>query len=112
MTSAAAADPGARESLRNADPVLARLIDARPDLRPRAWMDELPPLDAFGTLIFEVAGQQLSVSSTRAIVSHLRDRFGGHLPSRPKRSGRGAGQIRTVPVGASHRITDFGGRTG
>jgi DNA-3-methyladenine glycosylase II len=44
-------------------------------------MDELPPLDAFGTLIFEVAGQQLSVSSTRAIISHLQDRFGGHLPS-------------------------------
>ena len=81
MTSAAAADPATRESLRNADPVLARLIDARPDFRPRAWMDELPPLDAFGTLIFEVAGQQLSVSSTRAIISHLQDRFGGHLPS-------------------------------
>jgi len=78
---APAADPTAREFLRNADPVLARLIDARPDFRPRAWMDELPPLDAFGTLIFEVAGQQLSVSSTRAIISHLQDRFGGHLPS-------------------------------
>jgi hypothetical protein len=32
--------------------VLARLIDAQPDFRPRAWMDELPPLDSFGTLIF------------------------------------------------------------
>jgi DNA-3-methyladenine glycosylase II len=78
---APAADPAAREFLRNADPVLAKLIDARSDFRPRAWMDELPPLDAFGTLIFEVAGQQLSVSSTRAIISHLQDRFGGHLPS-------------------------------
>src|SRR6476469_6648930 len=75
------ASPEAREFLRQADPVLARLIDARPAFRPRAWMDELPPLDAFGTLIFEVAGQQLSVSSTRAIISHLEDRFGGHLPS-------------------------------
>jgi len=75
------ASPEAREFLRQADPVLARLIDARPDFRPRAWMDELPPLDAFGTLIFEVAGQQLSVSSTRAIISHLQDRFRGHLPS-------------------------------
>src|SRR6185312_14785660 len=56
-------------------------IDARPDFRPRAWMDELPPLDAFGTLIFQVAGQQLSVASTRAIISHLRDRFGGEMPS-------------------------------
>src|SRR6201984_1296712 len=77
---AAVADPEAREFLRKADPVLARLIDARPDFRPRAWMDELPPLDAFGTLVFQVAGQQLSVASTRAIVNHLRDRFGGHMP--------------------------------
>jgi DNA-3-methyladenine glycosylase II len=81
MTSAAAVDPAAREFLLNADPVLARLIDARPDFRPRAWLDELPHLDAFGTLIFQVAGQQLTVSSTRAIISHLQERFGGHLPS-------------------------------
>src|SRR5438270_3568427 len=79
--SAARADPEAREFLRNADPVMAGLIDTRPDFRPRAWMDELPPLDAFGTLIFQVAGQQLSVASTRAIVSHLQERFGGHLPT-------------------------------
>jgi DNA-3-methyladenine glycosylase II len=78
---AAIADPEAREFLRRVDPVLARLIDARPDFRPRAWMDELPPLDAFGTLVFQVAGQQLSVASTRAIVSHLQERFGGRMPS-------------------------------
>ena len=70
-----------REFLRQADPVLARLIDARPDFRPRAWMDELPPLDAFGTLIFQVAGQQLSVRATRAILSRLESYFGGRLPS-------------------------------
>src|SRR5262249_27158465 len=78
---AALADSEAREFLRKTDPVLARVIDAHPDFRPRAWMDELPPLDAFGTLIFQVAGQQLSVRSTRAIISHLQERFGGHLPS-------------------------------
>jgi len=78
---AALADPNAREFLRNADPVLARLIDARPDFRPRAWINELPPLDAFGTLVFQVAGQQLSVASTRAIISHLLQRFGGQMPS-------------------------------
>src|ERR1700716_1824919 len=79
--SAALADPKAREFLRKADPVMSRLIDARPDFRPRAWMDELPPLDAFGTLIFQVAGQQLSVSATRTIVSRIEQHFGGHLPS-------------------------------
>jgi DNA-3-methyladenine glycosylase II len=78
---AAVADRKAREFLRNADPVLARLIEERPGFRPRAWLDELPPLDAFGTLIFQVAGQQLSVAATRKIVSRLQDSFGGHLPS-------------------------------
>jgi DNA-3-methyladenine glycosylase II len=78
---ASLADPEAREFLRKADPVLAGLIDARPDFRPRAWMDELPPLDGFGTLVFGVAGQQLSVSSTRAILSRLQEQFGGRLPT-------------------------------
>ena len=75
------ADPKAREFLRKADPVLRKLIDARPDFRPRAWTEELPPLDAFGTLVFQIAGQQLSVASTRAIIRHLQERFGGHMPS-------------------------------
>lgn len=75
------ADRKARECLRNADPVLARLIDARPGFRPRAWLDELPPLDAFGTLVFQIAGQQLSVAATRRIVSRLEESFGGRLPA-------------------------------
>ena len=81
MGGSAVADPNAREFLRGADPVLRELIDAHPDFHPRTWLDELPALDAFGTLIFQVVGQQLSVSATRTIVSRLRDRFGGHLPS-------------------------------
>src|SRR6478672_6656679 len=78
---AAPADPEAVEFLKTADPVLARIIGARPDFRPRAWMDELPRLDAFGTLIFQVAGQQLSVKATRTILSRLEAHFGGRLPS-------------------------------
>ncbi len=80
-TGAAVAGRKARAFLRNADPVLGRIIEAHPDFRPRAWLDELPPLDAFGTLIFEVAGQQLSVRATRAIVSRIEEHFGGRLPS-------------------------------
>jgi DNA-3-methyladenine glycosylase II len=76
----AIADPTAREFLRRADPVLRELIDGHPGFHPRAWLDELPPLDAFGTLIFQVVGQQLSVSATRAILSRLQERLGGHMP--------------------------------
>jgi DNA-3-methyladenine glycosylase II len=78
---AAVADREATDYLRKADPVLRRLIDAQPNFRPRAWMDELPPLDSFGTLIFQVAGQQLSVKATRTILSRLEAHYGGRLPS-------------------------------
>jgi DNA-3-methyladenine glycosylase II len=81
MNATTAADPKAREFLRNADPILAQVIDAHPDFQPRAWIDELPGLDAFGTLIFQVTGQQLSVRATRTILSRLAQQFGGHLPS-------------------------------
>jgi len=74
-------DAQARDHLRKADPVLKQIIDARPDFRPRAWLDQLPPLDAFGTLVFQVVGQQLSVTATRTILSRLQEHFGGHLPS-------------------------------
>jgi DNA-3-methyladenine glycosylase II len=80
-SAAAVADPEAREFLRKADPVLARLIDAHPDFHPRAWLDELPPLDAFGTLVFQVIGQQLSVRATRTILGRLEEHFGGRLPT-------------------------------
>jgi 3-methyladenine DNA glycosylase/8-oxoguanine DNA glycosylase len=75
------ADRKAREFLRKADPVLGRVIDAYPGFRPRAWMDDLPPRDAFGTLIFQVVGQQLSVAATRTIVARIEERFGGRLPT-------------------------------
>ena len=61
--------------------MLAGVIDAHPDFHPRAWIDELPPLDAFGTLVFQVVGQQLSVRATRTILARLQERFGGHMPS-------------------------------
>lgn len=80
-TAPALADPDAREFLRRADPVLARIIDARPDFRPRAWTTDLPPLDAFSTLIFQVIGQQLSVRATRTILGRLEQHFGGRLPT-------------------------------
>src|ERR1700734_3373962 len=71
----------ARSYLRTADPVLARLIDERPDFDPRAWISQLPPMDLFGALLFQVAGQQLSVAATRRTIARVQDLFGGHLPA-------------------------------
>jgi DNA-3-methyladenine glycosylase II len=71
----------ARSYLRNADPVLARLIDDRPAFDPRAWMAQLPPMDLYGALLFQVTGQQLSVSATRRTLARIEALFDGHLPS-------------------------------
>ena len=70
-----------RSYLRNADPVLARLIDERPDFDPQAWRAQLPPMDLYGALLFQVTGQQLSVASTRSILGRIQDLFGGRLPA-------------------------------
>jgi DNA-3-methyladenine glycosylase II len=35
----------------------------------------------FGSLLFQVAGQQLSVAATRSTVARITSLFGGHLPS-------------------------------
>src|SRR5215475_10486415 len=71
----------ARSYLRNADPVLAGLIDDRPDFDPRAWMSRLPPMDLYGALLFQVTGQQLSVPATRRTLARIEALFDGHLPS-------------------------------
>lgn len=71
----------ARAYLRTADPVLARLIDARPTLDPLGWLAELPVMDLFGALLFQVAGQQLSVAATRRTLERIEMLFGGRLPS-------------------------------
>jgi DNA-3-methyladenine glycosylase II len=71
----------ARSHLRDADPVLARLIDERPDFDPRAWIAQLPPMDLYGALLFQVTGQQLSVPATRRTMGRIQALFGGHLPS-------------------------------
>jgi DNA-3-methyladenine glycosylase II len=86
--------PQARSYLRNADPVLARLIDDRPDYDPRAWMSQLPPMDLYGALLFQVTGQQLSVPATRRTLARIQDLFGGHLPAPAELLAVDPGQLR------------------
>jgi DNA-3-methyladenine glycosylase II len=72
----------ARAYLRDADPVLARLIDERPDFDPQqAWTARLPVMDLYGALLFQIAGQQLSVAATRTILGRIEGLFGGRLPA-------------------------------
>ena len=83
-----------RAYLRDADPVLARLIDDRPDFDPRAWMTQLPPMDLYGALLFQVTGQQLSVPATRRTLARIQALFGGHLPSPTELLDVDPGQLR------------------
>ena len=84
----------ARSYLHHADPVLARLIDDRPDFDPRAWLAQLPPMDLYGALLFQVTGQQLSVPATRRILGRIEALFGGHLPTPTELLGVDPGRLR------------------
>jgi DNA-3-methyladenine glycosylase II len=84
----------ARSYLRNADPVLAQLIDDRPTFDPRAWMAQLPPMDLYGALLFQVTGQQLSVAATRRTIARIEELFDGHLPSPADLLGTDPGRLR------------------
>ena len=84
----------ARSYLRNADPVLARLNDDRPAFDPRAWMAQLPPMDLYGALLFQVTGQQLSVAATRRTLARIEALFDGHLPSPAELLGVDPGKLR------------------
>ena len=102
----------ARSYLHEADPVLARLIDDRPDFDPQAWLTRLPPMDLFGALLFQVVGQQLSVAATRRILARIQALFGGRLPSPAELLAVDPGQLREA--GLSWRkiatLRDLAGR--
>ena len=84
----------ARSYLRQADPVLGRLIDDRPEFDPRAWMAQLPPMDLYGALLFQVTGQQLSVAATRRTLARIQALFDGHLPAPAELLAVDPGQLR------------------
>jgi hypothetical protein len=44
-------------------------------------MAQLPPMDLYGALLFQVTGQQLSVPATRRTLARTEILFDGHLPS-------------------------------
>jgi DNA-3-methyladenine glycosylase II len=76
--------------------MLARLIDDRPEFDPRAWLTQLPPMDLYGALLFQVTGQQLSVPATRRILGRIEALFGGHLPSPSDLLGLDPGRLRAA----------------
>ena len=86
----------ARSYLGDADPVLAQLIGDRPEFDPRAWIAQLPPMDLYGALLFQVTGQQLSVPATRRTLARIQALFGGHLPAPTELLAVDPGQLRAA----------------
>ena len=107
----------ARSYLLNADPVLAPLIDDRPDFDlAEARLDNpfglVLPMDLFGALLFQITGQQLSIPATRRTLARIEALFGGHLPSATELLGADPARLRAA--GLSWRKTgalrDLAGR--
>ena len=67
-------------ALRDADPVMARLIDDHATLVRRDLKQE-PTGDAYGALLRSIVGQQLSTKAAASIYGRLIDIFGGHAPT-------------------------------
>lgn len=67
-----------RGVLRAADPRMAALIEAEPQLDPDGLLDGLPS-DLWGALVLQVIGQQISVAAAAAILGRLEALQDGRL---------------------------------
>jgi len=67
-------------ALRDADPVMARLIDEHGAVVRRDLRRDRPG-DAYGALLRSIVGQQLSTKAASSIYGRLVDIFGGHAPT-------------------------------
>jgi DNA-3-methyladenine glycosylase II len=74
------ARPKAVAALREADPVMARLIEENGALVRRDLKKERPG-DAYGTLLRAIVGQQLSSKAAATIYKRVLELFGGHPPT-------------------------------
>jgi DNA-3-methyladenine glycosylase II len=74
------ATPKIVAQLRDADPVMARLIEEHGALVRRELKEERSG-DAYGALLRSIVGQQLSTKAARSIYTRLEDMFGGRAPT-------------------------------
>ena len=74
------ASPKALAVLREADPVMARLVDENSAVVRRDLKRERPG-DAYGTLVRSIVGQQLSTKAAATIYGRVLELFKGHTPT-------------------------------
>ena len=95
---AATAEAAAVEALRQADPVLRKVID---EVGPLGDFFAGRPTDHYGVLVRSIVGQQLSTRSAAAIYGRLVERFGGHPPTPEQVLTDDPDELRTA-AGLSH----------
>jgi len=74
------ASPTAVAALREADPVMARLVEEHAAVVRRDLKRERPR-DAYGALLRSIVGQQLSTKAARTIYGRMTELFDGHAPT-------------------------------
>ena len=74
------ASPKVLSALREADPVMARLVDGHAKEVRRDLRRERPG-DAYGALLRSIVGQQLSTKAASTIYGRMTDLFDGHAPT-------------------------------
>jgi DNA-3-methyladenine glycosylase II len=74
------ATPKALATLREGDPVMARLIEEHGAVVRRELKEERRG-DAYGALLRSIVGQQLSTRAAATIYGRMLDIFGGHAPA-------------------------------
>jgi DNA-3-methyladenine glycosylase II len=81
--------------LRVADPRMAALMEADPQLDPDRLVGGLPT-DLWGALVFQVIGQQLSRAAAAAILARLEALHGDRLPTPAELLGTDAETLRRI----------------
>ena len=95
----------AREELRARDPVMQRLIDDNPELDPDTWRRSLPVKGLFEALLFQIVGQQISVSAMNALHARLRALFPEGRPDPAILAHKPIDELRLI--GLSARKADY-----
>ena len=98
--------PKAIAHLREADPVLAGLIDRVGEKLPDIREGRPDPNDHYGALVRSIVGQQLSTKAARAIYGRVLDRFGGRPPTPQEVLDEDAEELRAA-VGLSRAKVGF-----
>jgi DNA-3-methyladenine glycosylase II len=68
-------------ALAAADPVMATLIDSYGEISLETRRKRRPPVDAYGTLLRGVVGQQISAKAAAAVYGRVLELFGGKTPA-------------------------------